>query len=452
MKTVPEIATIPVSEIQFAPYNPRKDLKPGDPEYDALRRSIEQFGNVVPVVWNKRTGNLVGGHQRMKVLLELGATEVPAVVVDLDLVQEKTLNVALNKIQGEWDRDLLGQLLKELDAEGTLELTGFEHSEFEALLYSLGIHESLISDVDDTKSAPKREPYRKVDHKTLTIWHATVGDMINCRDEFNYLFSFGALQGKPPKRSKPPNSMNFVDSGMLVGARKEGLAFLDRQQELIAYAARCDADWVAMLDVPMIPEVLEPLGMGFEEAYGYHLRNAREFAELSVPMRRVYVIQGQEVRDYVRCAHDMKRFITADDVVAVGTVKNKSSDWEHVTSIVQEVAKVFPENDLHLFGITSPYTVAKCVELGVTSCDSATASLAISKGNIFHSMRKTENRPGYALNSVAMSEALFAGERISVQLRQMMSMFAFNAEMLEFAVRCTVEEVLRDGGEKENDD
>src|SRR5690606_16211160 len=145
MKTVPEIATIPVSEIQFAPYNPRKDLKPGDPEYDALRRSIEQFGNVVPVVWNKRTGNLVGGHQRMKVLLELGATEVPAVVVDLDLVQEKTLNVALNKIQGEWDRDLLGQLLKELDAEGTLELTGFEHSEFEALLYSLGIHEDLIS-------------------------------------------------------------------------------------------------------------------------------------------------------------------------------------------------------------------------------------------------------------------------------------------------------------------
>ena len=49
-----------------ADYNPRKDLKPGDPEYDKLKRSMEQFGYVEPVIWNKATGRVVGGHQRLK--------------------------------------------------------------------------------------------------------------------------------------------------------------------------------------------------------------------------------------------------------------------------------------------------------------------------------------------------------------------------------------------------
>ena len=60
-----------------ADYNPRKDLKPGDAEYEKLKRSIEQFGYVEPVIWNKTTGFVVGGHQRLKVLLDMGITEVP---------------------------------------------------------------------------------------------------------------------------------------------------------------------------------------------------------------------------------------------------------------------------------------------------------------------------------------------------------------------------------------
>ena len=58
-----------------ATYNPRKDLKPGDKEYEKLKRSIEEFGYVEPVIWNQKTGNVVGGHQRLKVLLDLGQTE-----------------------------------------------------------------------------------------------------------------------------------------------------------------------------------------------------------------------------------------------------------------------------------------------------------------------------------------------------------------------------------------
>ena len=99
-----------------AAYNPRRDLKPGDKEYEKLKRSIEEFGYVEPVIWNKKTGNVVGGHQRLKVLLDLGQTEIDCVVVELNPQREKALNLALNKIQGEWDENKLAELMAELDA------------------------------------------------------------------------------------------------------------------------------------------------------------------------------------------------------------------------------------------------------------------------------------------------------------------------------------------------
>ena len=67
-----EIRRVPVSKLNPAAYNPRKDLQPGDAEYQKLARSLEQFGCVEPVVWNERTGNVVGGHQRLKILLAAG--------------------------------------------------------------------------------------------------------------------------------------------------------------------------------------------------------------------------------------------------------------------------------------------------------------------------------------------------------------------------------------------
>ena len=71
-----EIIKKNVSELLPADYNPRRDLKPGDPEYEKLKRSIEQFGYVDPVIWNKRTGRVVGGHQRLKVLKDCGVTDL----------------------------------------------------------------------------------------------------------------------------------------------------------------------------------------------------------------------------------------------------------------------------------------------------------------------------------------------------------------------------------------
>jgi ParB-like chromosome segregation protein Spo0J len=142
------IEKVPILRIKPAAYNPRKDLKKGDPEYEGIRKSIENFTLVEPLVWNRRTGNLVGGHQRLKVLKEQGVTEVEVSVVDLDDKDEKSLNLALNKNMGEWDnlklRDLL-QELQRLDAD--LDVTGFAEQEIDNLL----------------KSAPEFDPTKEWD-------------------------------------------------------------------------------------------------------------------------------------------------------------------------------------------------------------------------------------------------------------------------------------------------
>jgi len=143
----------PVEDLQAAEYNPRKDLKPGDPEYEKLKRSIEEFGYVEPVIWNKRTGKVVGGHQRLKVLKDLGMTEVDCVVVDLDESREKALNIALNKISGSWDNDLLANLLRDLDQSGfDVTLTGFDLAEAQELFGS-GSMENVHEDDFDADSA-----------------------------------------------------------------------------------------------------------------------------------------------------------------------------------------------------------------------------------------------------------------------------------------------------------
>ena len=123
-----------VKDLLPADYNPRKDLKPGDKEYEKLKRSIEQFGYVEPVIWNQTTGRVVGGHQRLKVLIDMGISEVECVIVEMDEEKEKALNVALNKISGEWDNEKLALLISDLQgSDFDVSLTGFEPEELEDL-------------------------------------------------------------------------------------------------------------------------------------------------------------------------------------------------------------------------------------------------------------------------------------------------------------------------------
>lgn len=80
-----ELRIMPVDQIQPADYNPRVALKPGDPEYEKLRASIDDLGVIDPLVWNETTGRLVGGHKRLTVLMNAGMKKDPRycdVIVD----------------------------------------------------------------------------------------------------------------------------------------------------------------------------------------------------------------------------------------------------------------------------------------------------------------------------------------------------------------------------------
>lgn len=131
-----EIRKVPISLLNAAPYNPRKDLQPGDPEYQKIARSIEKYGCVEPIIWNEKTGNVIGGHQRLKVLVATGAVEVDVSVVQLSLEDEKALNLALNKISGQWDNEKLSAVLQDLSAGFDVEVTGFDQHEVDALVAS----------------------------------------------------------------------------------------------------------------------------------------------------------------------------------------------------------------------------------------------------------------------------------------------------------------------------
>ena len=135
-----------LADLHPAEYNPRLELRPGDPAYEKIARSIEQFGYVDPLVVNK-DGTVIGGHQRLRVLLDLGATEADVVVLDLDKDREKALNVALNKITGDWDPVKLTELIGELDLDGyDLSLTGYSEKELEAILAEVRLDPDSLTD------------------------------------------------------------------------------------------------------------------------------------------------------------------------------------------------------------------------------------------------------------------------------------------------------------------
>lgn len=124
---------ISIDKIKEAPYNPRVALAEDDGDYKKIQKSIETFGYVEPIVWNERTGHIVGGHQRFHILKSQGLQEIEVSVVNLKLEDEKQLNVALNKIRGEWDYEKLEEILKTFSVD-EIEVTGFTADEVAIVL------------------------------------------------------------------------------------------------------------------------------------------------------------------------------------------------------------------------------------------------------------------------------------------------------------------------------
>lgn len=148
-----------LADLHPAEYNPRVELKPGDPEYERIKRSIETFTYVDPIIVN-RDGTIIGGHQRYNVLLDLGYETADVVVVDKTKDEEKALNIALNKISGEWDEEKLYELLIELDlSDIDVQLSGFTLNELDDLRVKFDIEEAQDDGFDEEEALSQvKEP------------------------------------------------------------------------------------------------------------------------------------------------------------------------------------------------------------------------------------------------------------------------------------------------------
>ncbi len=177
-----------IEDLNPAPYNPRIDLKPGDAVYDRLKLSIETYGYLQPIIVNRRTDHIVGGHQRLKVMQDLGHEEVDVIVVDLPLEQEKALNLTLNKTVGDWDEEKLVSLLQEFEGmpDFDVELTGFDDGELKDIVSKfLDEHGGEGEDDFDVEAALQKDKPAVTESGELLILgnhRLLCGDSTNAED------------------------------------------------------------------------------------------------------------------------------------------------------------------------------------------------------------------------------------------------------------------------------
>jgi hypothetical protein len=143
-------------DIKKAKYNPRKMDKS---ERDNLTHSLEEFGLCEPLIFNERTGNLVGGHQRIAILDKDHDTkdyEIGVAVVDVDLATEKRLNIWLNQsaAQGSWDNKLLNEM--RIDLCVPFNDFGFPEEEVDYLNKLFSEHDDKISKILDIANNVKK--------------------------------------------------------------------------------------------------------------------------------------------------------------------------------------------------------------------------------------------------------------------------------------------------------
>jgi len=218
-----------LNNLKPAEYNPRKTLQPGDPEYQKILCSIQKFGYVDPVIINQ-DGTIIGGRQRYTVLQDMGYDEVEVVVVDLNKQDEKALNIALNKISGEWDPEKLKELLQELNlGEFDITVTGFDLGDLEQLIEDLEIEPAAFEDnFDSDRSYEEIEDpvSRRGDIWILGRHRLMCGDATSAEDlEF-------LMDGKEAQLviTDPPYNVNYGDKVEFLDKFRESNVSRDNSQ------------------------------------------------------------------------------------------------------------------------------------------------------------------------------------------------------------------------------
>ena len=262
-----EIEKIETKLLIPAEYNPRKDLKPGDPEYEKLKRSLEVFGYVEPVIWNKSTGRVIGGHQRLKILLSMGMDEIECVVVEMDEEKEKALNIALNKIGGDWDKEKLTLLITDLNVSTfDVSLTGFDPGEIDDL-FKDSIKDKIKEDDFDVDSELKKPAVSRLGDVWILGRHRLVCGDSTKKDIFDVL-----MDGKAANLvvTDPPYNVNYEGTaGKIKNDNMDNQSFYD-----FLFAAFTNMESAMAQDASIYVFHADTEGLNFRKAFvdaGFYL-------------------------------------------------------------------------------------------------------------------------------------------------------------------------------------
>ena len=213
------IEHVSIDELSPDPANPRRI---SDDELESLTRSIQEFGLVDPIIARREDGVVIGGHQRLLAARRLGLKSVPVIFVDLPPEKARLLSVALNRISGDWDKELLARLLADLDAtpDVDLSLTGFSEEELAKALMSLDAREKRSReetfDLDAAWQAAKADP----GVVRGDVWH--MGDhRVMCGDSGDEADVARLVAGEVARLmvTDPPYGVDYLGSGK---GRKKG--------------------------------------------------------------------------------------------------------------------------------------------------------------------------------------------------------------------------------------
>jgi DNA modification methylase len=220
-----EIENVDIESLRPDPANPRRISKE---ELEALTRSLREFGFVQPVLVRKADSVVIGGHQRLLAARRLGWKTVPVIFLDLSVEQSRLLNLALNRISGEWDQELLARMLADLKPveDIDLSLSGFSEEELGKLLKSLDVREkrervetfdldAALEAAQAAHVAQRGDLWRLGDHRLLCGDSTDVGDVSRLLGERKAAMAF----------TDPPYNVSLGDhGGQQRGSRRRRIA------------------------------------------------------------------------------------------------------------------------------------------------------------------------------------------------------------------------------------
>lgn len=253
-----KLETMNLRDLLPAAYNPRRI---SDAALSGLQKSLERFGLVQPIIWNQRTSTIVGGHQRVKALIQMGRTEAQVVVVDLPESEEKALNVALNSpaISGEFTDDLQDLLLEIESSDAEL----FEDLRLGELRIDIVLEPApLLTDPDEIPKPPPEPVTRRGD-----IWICGK-HRVMCGDSTVFTDVEKLLGSAKPKLmvTDPPYGVEYDpewrneaerSNGKKVGARATGLILNDDRADWREAWALFDGDVCYVYHAGLFSSVIE---------------------------------------------------------------------------------------------------------------------------------------------------------------------------------------------------